>query len=94
MLSHDPSDTLARLNCPVLVLFGEKDVQVPPEGNADAVRRALAAGGNADSRVEVLANLNHFFQNATTGAPSEYGEIEQTIDPLVLDIIAAWILRR
>lgn len=94
MLSHDPSDTLARLHCPVLALFGEKDVQVPPEGNADAVRRALVAGGNAASRVEVRPNLNHFFQNATTGAPSEYGEIEQTIDPSVLDIIATWIQRR
>jgi pimeloyl-ACP methyl ester carboxylesterase len=91
MLSHDPADTLARLTCPVLALFGEKDVQVPPEGNADAVRRALAAGGNADSRVEVLPDLNHFFQTATTGAPSEYGEIEQTIEPSVLDLIATWI---
>ncbi|UCG34407.1 MAG: alpha/beta hydrolase [Phycisphaerales bacterium] len=94
ILSHDPSETLARLTCPVLAIFGEKDVQVPPEGNADAVRRAMAASGNADSRVEVLPNLNHFFQAATTGAPSEYGEIEQTIDPAVLDLIATWILDR
>jgi hypothetical protein len=38
--------------------------------------------------------LNHLFQTAPTGAPSEYSEIEETIAPVVLDKIASWILKQ
>jgi len=40
-----------------------------------------------------MAGLNHFFQTATTGAPSEYGEIEETIAPSVLNLMTEWINR-
>ena len=39
-----------------------------------------------------LENLNHLFQYSKTGALSEYGEIEETISPEVLEIIKDWIL--
>jgi hypothetical protein len=38
-----------------------------------------------------LPNLNHLFQNCETGAVSEYGQIEETISPEVLEIISEWI---
>jgi len=40
-----------------------------------------------------LPNLNHLFQNCETGAFSEYGQIEETISPLALEIITKWILK-
>jgi hypothetical protein len=36
--------------------------------------------------------MNHLFQECKTGAFSEYGEIEQTISPQVLDKMSTWIL--
>ncbi|UCE61248.1 MAG: alpha/beta hydrolase [Phycisphaerales bacterium] len=90
-ISHNPAETLQKVNCPVLALFGEKDVQVPPEGNAEALGSALTLAGNENSRVEVLPNLNHFFQTAKSGRPDEYGKIKETMSPTALKLIADWI---
>ena len=90
-LTYDPGTTLRGMECPVLAIFGEKDAQVPPDGNAEAIRKALASGGNKDYTVKVLLGLNHFFQTAETGAPLEYGQIEETISPEVLRLLGNWI---
>lgn len=87
-LAYDPEPTLKAVDVPVLALFGEKDLQVPPAQSAEPMRVALGANGT----VEVLPGLNHLFQPATTGAPSEYATIETTMDPAALDRIASWIL--
>ncbi|MCK4537785.1 MAG: hypothetical protein KAV42_03200 [Candidatus Krumholzibacteria bacterium] len=55
------------------------------------VRLALESIGADDFRVLVLDGLNHFFQTADTGSPVEYGTIEETIAPKVLDILSDWI---
>lgn len=91
-ITHDPGETLKKVKCPVLALFGEKDLQVLPEGNLDRVKKALKSGRNPDYRVELLPGLNHLFQTARTGAPSEYAQIEETIAPKALELIATWIL--
>ena len=41
-----------------------------------------------------LPGLNHLFQTCTTGAPSEYAEIEETIAPEALAEIVDWITRQ
>lgn len=91
-LAHDPRATLRQVAAPVLAVFGELDRQVPPEGNRQAMAAALdtAAGLN---RVVVLPGLNHFLQTATTGAPTEYARIEETIAPTALALILEWIER-
>ena len=92
MLHHDPSSFLARVRCPVLAINGEKDLQVPPRENLAVTRAALA--GHPDADIRELPGLNHMFQAAPTGLPGEYGQIEQTMAPLALDMIADWIVRR
>ena len=90
-LTYDPLPPLRAVKCPVLALFGEKDLQVPPSQNAAPVEAALKEGGNADHVVRVLPGLNHLFQTATTGLPSEYGAIEETMAPAALTAISDWI---
>src|SRR5690606_11591491 len=63
-IGHDPAPILEKVKCPVLALFGEKDLQVPPIPNADAVAQALNRGGNTQATVKVLPGLNHLFQEA------------------------------
>jgi len=75
----------------VLALIGEKDLQVPPKSNLSAIEKALAEGGNKNFKTLELPNLNHLFQNCETGAVAEYGQIEETISPEVLEIISEWI---
>jgi hypothetical protein len=59
-----------------------------------AIRKALEASGNKNFEVDELPGLNHLFQTAKTGAPSEYAEIEETMSPLALEKIASWILKQ
>ena len=41
-----------------------------------------------------LKGLNHLFQNCKTGQLSEYGQIEETMEPEVLKRISKWISER
>jgi hypothetical protein len=93
-LAYDPAEALRKVQCPVLALNGEKDLQVPPALNLPAIRQALAEGGNRHFETEELPGLNHLFQTARTGAPSEYAQIEETMSPVALDKVAGWILRQ
>ncbi|KKG16959.1 hypothetical protein EO98_19550 [Methanosarcina sp. 2.H.T.1A.6] len=90
-LTYDPKPTLMQVKCPVLAINGEKDLQVPPEENLRAIEEALKAGGNKDYTVKELPGLNHLFQTAQTGSPSEYATIEETISPAALELMGEWI---
>ena len=90
-LNYDPATALQRVKCPVLAVNGEMDRQVLPDQNLPAIRKALEAGGNQHFQVEELPGLNHLFQTAKTGSPAEYGLIEETLSPLVLDRVSGWI---
>lgn len=91
LIRQDPAVYLRKVNVPVLALFGEKDFQVEPQVNADAVRTALAVAKNPDHEVRLLPGLNHLFQHAQTGAFEEYGTIEETFSPEALRLIGDWI---
>lgn len=91
-LSYDPVPALGQVGCPVLALNGEKDLQVPPKENLEAIAAALAAGGNTQVETQMLPGLNHLFQTATTGSPLEYAQIEETFSPDALARISTWIL--
>ncbi len=93
-VSYDPKPVLAKLKCPVLALYGDKDLQVLPEGNAPMVQGALKEAGNKDATVQILPGLNHLFQPCQTGLPAEYGAIAETMSPLVLQTIEGWIRKQ
>lgn len=90
-LKFDPSTSFSKVTCPVLALNGEKDLQVPPKENLSAIKNALAKAGNKHITIKEFPNLNHLFQEAQTGSPTEYATIEQTFSPLVLEEITTWI---
>lgn len=93
-LTYEPKTRLQQLQCPVLVLNGEKDVQVDPDLNLPAIRSALEAAGNEDVTIRELPDLNHLFQHAETGLIQEYELIEETFDLATLELLASWILER
>ncbi len=75
----------------MLAINGEKDLQVPPKQNLSAIESALKAGGNTHYTVKELPGLNHLFQTANSGAPTEYGKIEETFSPTAMEIVTKWI---
>jgi len=93
-LSYDPKTALKKVKCPVLAINGELDLQVPPKENLTAIEQALKAGGNNQVSTKILPRLNHLFQTAATGSPTEYIKIEETISPVALKVIGDWILER
>jgi uncharacterized protein len=91
-VKYDPGPTLSKLVCPVLAINGEKDLQVPPDQNLPAIRKALETAGNKNFEVTEMPGLNHLFQNAKTGAIAEYSEIDETMSPIAMEKISTWIL--
>jgi uncharacterized protein len=90
-LTYDPATALRKVTCPVLVLNGSLDKQVLPDQNLPAIRKALAEAGNKNVEIDELPGLNHLFQTAKTGSPTEYAQIEETISPVALEKMAVWI---
>lgn len=90
-LKYDPAAALEKVSCPVLAINGAKDLQVPPKENMEAIKRSLAKGGNNNVTTKELPNLNHLFQECTTGSPNEYAAIEQTFSPVGLKTILDWL---
>lgn len=88
-LDYDPASDISKTTCPVLVMNGEKDLQVIASSNVEAIKGNLPK--NKKSQVKIYPGLNHLFQECTTGLPTEYINIEQTISPIVLEDIAAWL---
>ena len=93
-LTYDPQTALRKVTCPVLVINGSLDKQVLPSQNIPPIRRALEEVGNNRFEIDELPGLNHLFQTAKTGAPTEYAQIEETMSPLALEKISSWILKQ
>jgi len=88
----DPRRTLSWVKVPVLALNGSRDLQVPAMENLGGIAEALLMGGNTSFKTFEYYGLNHLFQFAETGSPSEYGSIEETFNEAVMRDIAEWVL--
>ena len=87
----DPAPAIRHIGVPMLILFGERDVQVSPARNFTPYQT-----GTLESPVKpeivIIPKVNHLFQPARTGMPDEYATIRVEIDPEVLKKIADWVV--
>jgi len=90
-LDYDPLPNLKAVNCPVLALYGQKDLQVAPKANLPLLQKALQDSMNTQAETRQLPELNHSFQHAYTGTPAEYAAIEETFSPEALALIVDWV---
>jgi uncharacterized protein len=90
-LTFDPEKLFTNVKCPVLILYGENDLQVDPNQNLRAIESALKKGGNLNFKSIIFPKLNHLFQNSESGFPTEYSNIEETFSSEVSDSISNWI---
>ena len=109
-LRYDPAWGLEKIRIPQLFVFGKKDLQVPWEPNVTLAKELLSRPAKPDAiqwfntessfypprdvELHTFENLNHLFQNCDSGHVSEYGEIEETMSPEVMNLISDWILLR
>lgn len=92
-LAIDPRTDWRRVRCPVLVLGGALDHQVPAAENVEGIVTALHAGGNRHVESAVIPSLNHLLQTARTGQEDEYTRIDETMATLVLQRVSAFARR-
>jgi uncharacterized protein len=88
-LDYDPAADIAATKCPVMAINGDKDIQVISSLDLPGIKKNLH--DNKYNFIREYPSLNHLFQHCTTGAPSEYRSIEETISPEVLSDMAKWI---
>ena len=88
-IDYDPSADIRKSRCPVFALNGDRDCQVISSQNLTAIRQLLPK--SKKNLIKEYPSLNHLFQHCTTGLPTEYSDIEETISPEVLSDIAQWI---
>ena len=89
-LDYDPRRDLEVSKVPLLAVYGALDLQVPPAQSVPVLEKIDTNYGKI--QVRTFPGLNHLFQHATTGLPSEYGAIEETLAPEVMLAIKEWVL--
>lgn len=84
----DMAQYLPLVKCPVLALNGQWDIQVGAEQNLNAIKQAIPTAQTIE-----YPRLNHMFQESASLSQSlSYGNIQQTISPIVLSDIAKFII--
>ena len=91
-IKFNPEDYLSKIKIPVLAVNGSLDMQVSAEENLSGIKKSLTKAGNKNFEIVKFKGLNHLFQTAKTGSPAEYGQIDETFSPTVLDKMSSWIL--
>ena len=90
-LKYDPTEAIVKTNCPALLLNGSKDLQVIASQNLPAYETIIAEHGKTNLTLRELSDLNHLFQHCETGLLEEYGAIDETISPEVLEMIVGFV---
>ena len=91
IIKCNPSEILKKVQCPVLAITGEYDLQAPAAQNLPEIERALKSGNNNNYKIIELPGINHMMQTCREGTISEYSEIEETVSPDLLQIMSEWI---
>ena len=92
-LRYDPKENLNKITCPFFALNGTEDVQVLCDENLNGFFTHLNNVSPQDFEAKKYKGLNHLFQTCNTCSHLEYGSLEETIAPQVLDDMRDWILK-
>jgi pimeloyl-ACP methyl ester carboxylesterase len=58
-IRYDPAPVLKQIRIPVLSIFGEKDVLVPPKENREKMESYLKKAGNKDVTIHIIPEVGH-----------------------------------
>ena len=91
-----PLPTAKKVSCPVLILHGDKDANVPVD-HAHHLAITMRISGNTDVTVKIFTNHNHLFLEDPVGNISGYKNLLRHTNKLpndVLNTIVEWFQKR
>jgi len=88
--TRNPLETIRRLGVPVLILQGDKDVQVPKE-EATLLADELRRSGNEKIELQILPDLNHLMRRHPERPNIGWTHLKEPVDERVLRLITAWL---
>lgn len=94
MLSFDPARVMRDVDQPVLIVQGERDVQVPPHHADKLLALAQARKRNVDEQLLKVPDVNHLLVPATSGEVSEYASLGGAeVAPAIPAGIGSWLAK-
>ena len=98
LFALDKPPDVSAIKCPVLAVFGQKDMIVDVAESAARYTETLKAAGNDDVRVKVIPNANHGIALAETGGQLEAERMRESGDwrhaPGYLELMGRWLEAR
>jgi len=98
VLTWDPTTAFAGIKLPVLILQGEKDVQIGLDTDANPLYQAAKAAGLEDVTLVVLPNSDHVFKLEETPkdqlgsmAAVRYNAAGRRLDPEAVEALLTWL---
>jgi dienelactone hydrolase len=91
--ASDPLAVIRRVKCPVAVMQGGKDTQVPPE-DAEALDRALTESDNREHDLKIYPTLGHLFTESSGEGMAEMADTQKKISEEVLNYILGFLKRK
>ncbi|MEJ7659191.1 MAG: alpha/beta hydrolase [Hymenobacter sp.] len=89
-LSFSPAESLPKVVCPVLLLYGTADQVLDPDANLAVLTKGLK--GNKGVTARKLPGVNHLFQPDHDQWPIVAGESQAVFSPAAQDAVRAWIV--
>jgi pimeloyl-ACP methyl ester carboxylesterase len=86
-----PADTIVQLRTPVLIISGEKDLQVPAS-EAGLLGGLLATAGNSDVSIFVFPDLNHLLRHHPEEPNLTYRHLDEPVDSRVIQALQEWLV--
>jgi hypothetical protein len=90
IMDYDPVPVLSKTKIPMLALYGELDLAVPPQENILPLKRYLTQAGNQDLDVQVFPKSNHALLECKTGSRAEFPYLNR-FAPGLFPLISNWI---
>ena len=89
-IRYNPADYLSKVNVPVLLVFGGKDIMVNARQNEESAMRCLSH--NKDVTVKVFPDINHLLLPCEKGTQDEYASLkDEHVLPELLSLLNSWI---
>lgn len=99
IMAHDHIPNLSSLTCPVLAIWGENDLLVPPGPSAQAYTQTMEQIGNKHAKMVIVPNADHTLTYNKTGRREETMERrekykdkpEEIFAPGYLKLMSKWL---